>query len=127
MDTFKSEKALVVFSGGQDSTTCLYWALEHFSQVHTITFGYGQKHSLEIECAKEIANRAGVDFRYMDTPPSFLCSPLLLGSPGYNHLRGLLLNNITLSSSFRTLAGCVNSAVRAWQSRFQMKGNIQLC
>lgn len=66
MDTFKSEKALVVFSGGQDSTTCLYWALEHFGQVHTLTFGYGQKHSLEIECAKEIANRAGVDFRYMD-------------------------------------------------------------
>ena len=41
MDTFKSEKALVVFSGGQDSTTCLYWALEHFGQVHTLTFGYG--------------------------------------------------------------------------------------
>lgn len=78
MDTFKSEKALVVFSGGQDSTTCLYWALEHFSQVHTITFGYGQKHSLEIECAKEIANRAGVDFRYMDM--SFI------GSLGSNSL-----------------------------------------
>ncbi len=78
MDTFKSEKALVVFSGGQDSTTCLYWALEHFGQVHTLTFGYGQKHSLEIECAKEIANRAGVDFRYMDM--SFI------GSLGSNSL-----------------------------------------
>lgn len=78
MDTFKSEKALVVLSGGQDSTTCLYWALEHFGQVHTLTFGYGQKHSLEIECAKEIANRAGVDFRYMDM--SFI------GSLGSNSL-----------------------------------------
>lgn len=78
MDTFKSEKALVVFSGGQDSTTCLYWALEHFGQVHTLTFGYGQKHSLEIECAKEIAERAGVDFRYMDM--SFI------GSLGANSL-----------------------------------------
>ena len=78
MDTFKSEKARVVFSGGQDSTTCLYWALEHFGQVHTLTFGYGQKHSLEIECAKEIANRAGVDFRYMDM--SFI------GSLGSNSL-----------------------------------------
>lgn len=66
MDTFNSEKALVVFSGGQDSTTCLYWALEHFAEVHTVTFGYGQKHSLEIECAKEIAAKAGVEFKYMD-------------------------------------------------------------
>ena len=78
MNTFKYEKALVVFSGGQDSTTCLYWALEHFGQVHTLTFGYGQKHSLEIECAKEIAERAGVDFRYMDM--SFI------GSLGANSL-----------------------------------------
>ena len=78
MNTFKYEKALVVFSGGQDSTTCLYWALEHFGQVHTLTFGYGQKHSLEIECAKEIAERAGVDFRCMDM--SFI------GSLGANSL-----------------------------------------
>ncbi len=37
MNTFKYEKALVVFSGGQDSTTCLYWALEHFGQVPSAT------------------------------------------------------------------------------------------
>lgn len=78
MDTFKSEKALVVFSGGQDSTTCLYWALKHFAEVHTVTFGYGQKHSLEIECAKEIAAKAGVEFKYMDL--SFI------GSLGKNSL-----------------------------------------
>ena len=51
----KREKALVVFSGGQDSTTCLFWALKHFREVHTITFAYGQKHSLEVEAAKKIA------------------------------------------------------------------------
>lgn len=62
----KGDSALVIFSGGQDSTTCLFWALKHFKSVRTITFGYGQKHSAEIECAKTIATKAGVDFHYMD-------------------------------------------------------------
>ena len=62
----KGDSALVVFSGGQDSTTCLFWALKNFKTVRTITFGYGQKHSAEIECAKAIAAKAGVDFHYMD-------------------------------------------------------------
>ena len=59
-------KALVVFSGGQDSTTCLFWALENFKEVHTITFTYGQKHSLEVEMAKKIADKAGVDIHLTD-------------------------------------------------------------
>ena len=42
--------ALVLFSGGQDSTTCLAWALEHFDRVETIGFDYGQRHSVELEC-----------------------------------------------------------------------------
>lgn len=62
-------KALTVFSGGQDSTTCLYWALKHFDEVHTITFSYGQKHSLEIEVARKIAEKAGVDFHLVDIAP----------------------------------------------------------
>ena len=39
------EKALVVFSGGQDSTTCLFWAKKHFKEVYALSFVYGQKHS----------------------------------------------------------------------------------
>lgn len=62
----KGSRALVVFSGGQDSTTCLFWAKKHFKEVYTITFGYGQKHSAEVECAKKIAKDAGVPFHYMD-------------------------------------------------------------
>lgn len=58
--------ALVVFSGGQDSTTCLYWALEHFSQVHALSFIYGQKHALEVELAQQIAEKAGVEWDCMD-------------------------------------------------------------
>lgn len=52
-----SEKAIVIFSGGQDSTTCLYWALHHFDQVSAFTFDYGQKHRCEIEQSRIICNR----------------------------------------------------------------------
>lgn len=62
----KDSAALVVFSGGQDSTTCLFWALKNFREVHTITFSYGQKHSQEIEVARRIAKNAGVDFFLQD-------------------------------------------------------------
>ena len=43
-----SETALVLFSGGQDSTVCLAWALERFSRVETIGFDYGQRHAVEL-------------------------------------------------------------------------------
>lgn len=48
-------KAVVVFSGGQDSTTCLVKALKEFDEVHAITFDYGQRHKLEIEVAQSLA------------------------------------------------------------------------
>ena len=43
-------KALVLFSGGQDSATCLAWALQQFSAVETIGFSYGQRHAVELTC-----------------------------------------------------------------------------
>ena len=46
--------ALVLFSGGQDSTACLAWALERFSPVETIGFAYGQRHSVELACRPPI-------------------------------------------------------------------------
>ena len=54
--------ALVVLSGGQDSTTCLYWAIERFGRTHvsSITFDYGQKHRIELESARDVAAAAGV-------------------------------------------------------------------
>src|SRR5690242_14834123 len=45
-----TEGALVLFSGGQDSTTCLAWALDIFERVETIGFNYGQRHRVELEC-----------------------------------------------------------------------------
>lgn len=47
-------KALVLFSGGQDSTTCLMWALENFDEVYTVGFEYGQKHHVEMQCRSQI-------------------------------------------------------------------------
>ena len=56
------DKALVVLSGGQDSTTCLYWALDRFGDgnVSAITFDYGQRHRIELDCAERIAGAASV-------------------------------------------------------------------
>lgn len=62
----KNEAALVVFSGGQDSTTCLFWAKKHFKKVYALSFIYGQKHVKEVELAREIARKAEVEFDTMD-------------------------------------------------------------
>lgn len=60
------KKALVVFSGGQDSTTCLFWALKHFDEVETVTFDYNQRHKQEIEVAKAICAEVGVENTVID-------------------------------------------------------------
>lgn len=60
------DAALVAFSGGQDSTTCLFWAKKHFRKVYALSFIYGQKHEKEVELARAIAEKAGVDFHAMD-------------------------------------------------------------
>ena len=52
-------KALVLFSGGQDSTTCLAWALERYDHVETIGFRYGQRHAVELEQRPVILNALG--------------------------------------------------------------------
>lgn len=70
--------ALVVFSGGQDSTTCLFWAKRRFSRVVALSFLYGQKHQKEVELAAQIAAKAGVEHAVMDV--SFI------GRLGHNSL-----------------------------------------
>ena len=70
--------ALVLFSGGQDSTACLAWALERFTRVETIGFAYGQRHAIELECrgpvrdglAERWGARLGPD-HLIDLTPSF--------------------------------------------------------
>lgn len=57
-------KAVVVFSGGQDSTTCLYWAIRQGWDVYPITFNYGQKHAVEIQAARKIVEMAGLTHKH---------------------------------------------------------------
>lgn len=61
-----NEKAIVVFSGGQDSTTCLFYAKKHFKEVELVTFNYGQRHDTEIEVAKQIAQDQGMKHHVLD-------------------------------------------------------------
>ena len=55
-------KALVLFSGGQDSTTCLAWALDRFAHVETIGFAYGQRHGVELDCRKTVVSEMRTRF-----------------------------------------------------------------
>jgi len=62
----QNDSALVCFSGGQDSTTCLFWAIKQFKRVEAVCFTYGQKHSQEIEVARRIADEANIPFQLLD-------------------------------------------------------------
>lgn len=81
-----TQKALVVLSGGQDSTTCLFWAVKHYGaeNVHAITFDYGQRHVIELEAADKVARMAGVHDRHevLGVGPFLLqsASPLTSGN-----------------------------------------------
>ncbi len=71
MDTLNLHErpALVLLSGGQDSTTCLFWALRRFARVEALGFDYGQRHAVELQQARLIAERAEVPFRILTLPP----------------------------------------------------------
>jgi len=62
----KNEKAIVVFSGGQDSTTCLFWAKEKFKEVIAVSFNYNQKHVKELECANAICEEYKIEHHTLD-------------------------------------------------------------
>ena len=61
-----NDSALVVFSGGQDSTTCLFWAKEKFGNVIALSFDYGQRHKKELKCASEICKEYSIEHHIFD-------------------------------------------------------------
>ena len=65
-ELINKEKAVVVFSGGQDSTTCLFWAKKKYKEVIAVSFDYGQKHKLELECAKDLCKKYEVEHHILD-------------------------------------------------------------
>jgi len=58
----EGEGALVLYSGGQDSATCLAWALERYGHVETIGFDYGQRHRIELDCRTDLVARLRAQF-----------------------------------------------------------------
>ncbi len=63
---YSQQNAIVLFSGGLDSTTCLYWAKANFKHIVAISFRYGQRHSSELDAAVRIAKKLGVDHRIIN-------------------------------------------------------------
>lgn len=59
-----NNKALVLFSGGQDSTTCLAWALDRYDYVETIGFNYGQRHAVELQCRDQVIEQLRTQFAH---------------------------------------------------------------
>jgi 7-cyano-7-deazaguanine synthase len=64
--SYSKDNALVLLSGGQDSTTSLFWARKNFRHVSCITFYYAQKHSSETECAQKICRMLSLDLNMLD-------------------------------------------------------------
>ncbi|HEY9759205.1 MAG TPA: 7-cyano-7-deazaguanine synthase QueC [Oculatellaceae cyanobacterium] len=72
-----NENALVILSGGQDSTTCLFWAKQQFANVFALSFDYGQRHRIELDSAATVARMADVRHEVINLGPIFAgLSPL---------------------------------------------------
>ncbi len=77
----KANSALVILSGGQDSVTCLYWALERFPRVEALSFDYGQRHAVELEGAAAICREVGIVHHVSDVKVLAELAPSALTDP----------------------------------------------
>lgn len=96
-----SNNAVVLFSGGLDSTTCLYWALRKFDTITAVSFRYGQRHSSELFCASQIAQQLDISHRIIDIDIASLGGSALTDTaidiPNHNHTRDYNEHNIPIT------------------------------
>lgn len=121
IQTYNKEDCLVLTSGGQDSTTCLFWAKKNFKKVRAISFIYGQKHSDEVKVSKEICKDLGIDLKILDI--SFMAelvkSNLFKGQPDVNESHVL---NDEVPSSFVPYRNMIFlTLASAWASTLGIK------
>lgn len=103
-----NKRAVVLLSGGQDSTTCLYWAKNNFKEVVAIGFDYGQMHSIELEKATKIAQDAGIAYSIKEVKNLLAPSSLTLHGDHnqQSHIDGTLPASFTAGRNilFLTIA-----------------------
>lgn len=84
----QQDSAVVLLSGGQDSTTCFYWALDRYERVEAVSFDYGQRHAIEITLAARTAIKAGVPHKVLPVDAlrvlggGSLTNDLIVNTPG---------------------------------------------
>ena len=66
IEPYKNQDALVLTSGGMDSTTCLFWAKKTFNKIYAISFNYGQKHLKEIDAARNLCTKLKINHKIVD-------------------------------------------------------------
>jgi 7-cyano-7-deazaguanine synthase len=110
-------KTVILLSGGQDSTTCLYWAKKHFKEIYAIGFDYGQMHKQELIQAKKIANNIDVNYKIFDVKNLLAPSSL---TENTNHNKKSKINQELPASFtagrnilFLTIAGSYCAEIRA--------------
>jgi 7-cyano-7-deazaguanine synthase len=126
-----NNQALVLFSGGQDSTTCLFWAQKRFDKVSTIGFDYGQRHHSEIAAATKIAAFAHVPYEIhvIDTFSSIsknsltnreieINEPASIDQPPNTLVEGRNLLFLTYAAIYAKQVGADNLVIGAGQTDY---------
>lgn len=105
-----SRKAIVLFSGGQDSTVCLYWAKKYNLDLLALNIGYGQEHKIECEAALNIARMAGARYEYLGLTEGTLLGGSILGGAVEHHNKEIAASWVPLRNQlFLTIA--INRAI----------------
>lgn len=103
------QSALVLFSGGQDSTTCLLWALKRYQGVRALTIDYGQQHKIELYCAERIAKDLGVELEIIK-------APIMRPVSGSSVITGRNTLLVTLAAIYATHLDIFNVVIGACRS-----------